>query len=331
MAIVPPIRLRVENGFAESGQRREPDPDLGGTARLLASEAATCWAGPVKLLSPAWLLSSHSLPPRGLPHKTKQMPLSPVYSHLKEVPTMNMASARRRARLEPILAAQVAVAVPARTTGIEIDELRLYPVREPVSGRAWTVVRVKTRSGLAGYGECARASSRGSGVRPQRFWLRRPATSYASSPADSPLAGAMDMALLDIAGKAAKAPVYRLLGGPTRSKARVFTSIGGAGGAETARPAREARPRGRVPRRGLACACAGRAQSGTGLPVGTAQAGGGGPFPGGRFRPGRRGPADPRRRRQRGGRHPDPASAVVRRTLPPSPAWRPCARSPMNP
>ena len=145
---------------------------------------------------------------------------------------MSMVTARRRARLESFVAAQVAAAVPAQTAALEIDELRLYPVREPVSGRAWTVVRVGTRSGLAGYGECAHASSDDLAAA-QRFWLARPATSYASAPADSPLAGAIDMALLDIVGKVAKAPVYRLLGGPTRSKARAFASICGAGGAET--------------------------------------------------------------------------------------------------
>ena len=51
---------------------------------------------------------------------------------------MSMVMALRRARLEAFLAAQVAAAVPDPAAKLEIDELRLYPVREPVSGRAWT-------------------------------------------------------------------------------------------------------------------------------------------------------------------------------------------------
>ncbi|MCC7174082.1 MAG: hypothetical protein IT159_02715 [Bryobacterales bacterium] len=35
------------------------------------------------------------------------------------------------------------------------------------------------------------------------------------------------MALLDIAGKAAKAPVYQVLGGPTRHKACAFAPLSG--------------------------------------------------------------------------------------------------------
>jgi galactonate dehydratase len=89
-------------------------------------------------------------------------------------------------------------------------------------------VGVRTRSGLTGYGECSSASKEDFAAA-QRFWLGRPATAYATSTSDAPLAGALDIAMLDIVGKACKAPVYRILGGPTRNKARVFASLPGSG------------------------------------------------------------------------------------------------------
>ena len=139
---------------------------------------------------------------------------------------MSMHAVRRRARLESLLAAQAA-AVPAPAAGLEITELRLFPVREPVSGRRWTVVRARTRSGLTGYGECAQASAADLATA-ERFWLGRPSTSYATAPPNLALSGAIDVALLDLTAQAAKAPLYRLLGGPTRNKARAFASTAGA-------------------------------------------------------------------------------------------------------
>jgi galactonate dehydratase len=40
--------------------------------------------------------------------------------------------------------------------------------------------------------------------------------------------GGLNIALLDIVGQATKAPIYRVLGGPTRNKARAITRLSGA-------------------------------------------------------------------------------------------------------
>jgi galactonate dehydratase len=58
----------------------------------------------------------------------------------------------------------------------------------------------------------------------QLAWIGRRANSYATIPAATPFRAALDIACLDIVGKAAKAPVYRVLGGPTRNKVRAYGS-----------------------------------------------------------------------------------------------------------
>jgi galactonate dehydratase len=143
---------------------------------------------------------------------------------------MSMAIVRRRQRLSGLVAAQIAAAAPA-TGNIEISELRLFPVREPVSGRSYAVLRVKTRSGLSGFGECARATAdevRQAG----QSCVGRQATSYVTLDAPPSLAGALNMAVLDIIGKSSNAPVYRLLGGPTRHKVRALALLHGSTDAE---------------------------------------------------------------------------------------------------
>jgi galactonate dehydratase len=128
-------------------------------------------------------------------------------------------TAIRRMRLSAGFAPQAAVAQPAEHP---IAEMRWFPVREPVSGRRYTLLRVRTRSGLAGWGECAQSGEQDAKVL-EKDWMGRSATLYAAIDRSSPLAGALDMALLDILGKACRAPVYRVLGGPTRHKVRAFT------------------------------------------------------------------------------------------------------------
>jgi len=126
----------------------------------------------------------------------------------------------RRMRLSVAFAPQTAAA--KTDTGDSITEMRWFPVREPRSGNRYTLLRMKTRSGLTGWGECAHAAEQDSRAL-EKDWIGKSATLYAAIDSSSPLAGALDMALLDILGKACRAPLYRVLGGPTRHKVRAFT------------------------------------------------------------------------------------------------------------
>src|ERR1035437_9908133 len=140
----------------------------------------------------------------------------------------NVAIARRRARLTGRFVPQVAAAVP-RSEDHAIAEVRWFPVREPVSGNRYAMVRVKTRSGLTGWGECAQASEQDAAAL-EKTWIGRPATLYAAIDGSTPLSGALDMAFFEILGKTSPAPVYRVLGGPTRHKIRAFTDSPAAPG-----------------------------------------------------------------------------------------------------
>src|SRR5580658_10881779 len=116
---------------------------------------------------------------------------------------MSPITAHRRARLRNRFAPQIAA--PAKVNALDITEIRHFPVREPVSGNRYSVLQVTTRSGLIGWGEC--------GYNPaadlkalQQAWIGKPANSYATIAAAMPFRAALDIAFLDIVGKAAKAP-----------------------------------------------------------------------------------------------------------------------------
>ena len=135
----------------------------------------------------------------------------------------------RRRKLADWIAMQAAVATPRDKH--EITEMRAYPVREPASGRSYTIVRLRTQSGLMGWGECGRASA-AEIERARSRIVGRPATSFAVTTTDTPLDAALNCAMLDITGKAMSAPVYRVLGGATRFKARALASLAGSTDAE---------------------------------------------------------------------------------------------------
>jgi galactonate dehydratase len=128
-----------------------------------------------------------------------------------------------------------------------VGEIKAYPLREPVSRRAYAVVEVQTKGGLTGYGECSAAAPESLALARQAA-LGQAATSYeviARQLAANPgMQAAVVMALLDIAGKYAKAPVYQVLGGPTRHKARALTPLDGASDAELVGAMKRARESG---------------------------------------------------------------------------------------
>lgn len=111
-----------------------------------------------------------------------------------------------------------------------IANLRGWRVREPSSGRRYTVLRLETRDGLVGYGEGGPAShaeilearAAAVGRRPNETeFIRHRLSAFPSMEA------AVNNAFLDILAKSANVPVYQFLGGPTRFKARVLASLEG--------------------------------------------------------------------------------------------------------
>ena len=113
---------------------------------------------------------------------------------------------------------------------LEMVALDAFPVREPVSRRSYTILRLRTRSGPVGYGECSGLAARD--LAALRAGIQgREASAYqtirrAVTASPAALAG-LEMAMLDALGKFAHAPVYQVLGGPTRYQARALARLEG--------------------------------------------------------------------------------------------------------
>ena len=114
---------------------------------------------------------------------------------------------------------------------LALKDLRAFPLREPDSGRAYTMLRAETRGGLVGWGECGSAAAPGEIALAKQALDGLAANSYEIAwrrlNAAPTLRPAIDMALLDIAAQQSKAPVYQILGGPTRTKCRAYAPLEG--------------------------------------------------------------------------------------------------------
>jgi len=138
----------------------------------------------------------------------------------------------------PAFAPQAAV-----TDRLSIANVRGWRLREPSSGRRYTVLRLETRGGLVGYGEGGPASAAEMGEAKAAATGRRPNETefirhrLRASPA---MEAAVNCAFLDLLGKDTKTPVYQFLGGPTRFKARVLAHLEGRTEDELAMPLRRA-------------------------------------------------------------------------------------------
>src|SRR5512146_2670454 len=137
--------------------------------------------------------------------------------------SMSSLSARRKPL--PVIS-QAASAATIATSPHPISEVRAFQMVSAGSEKAYVILQVRTESGLIGYGECNSLS--GSELKAtNQAVVGRAATSYQVLDGLVPTAvrGGLNIALLDILGKAANAPIYRVLGGPTRNKARAIARL----------------------------------------------------------------------------------------------------------
>lgn len=140
--------------------------------------------------------------------------------------------------------ASLAAATPAATgptPEIAISGLDAWAIRSSPEAVPRLVIALRTDTGVTGYGETSAgaepASSVAEALRHADALVGKDAMASvavrASLSAAAPeVRGAVDIALLDVRGKIADVPVYDLLAGRTRDKARAMASLHGSSEAE---------------------------------------------------------------------------------------------------
>ncbi len=121
------------------------------------------------------------------------------------------------------------------------DQIKVTKIESFVLTNSWVFVKISTDAGITGWGEMlkddAKACAAGAlevadylvGEDPLRVvhhWqaIHRGAF-YRGGPVKTAIVSGIDQALWDIKGKAFGVPVYKLLGGPTRDRARVYGTV----------------------------------------------------------------------------------------------------------
>jgi galactonate dehydratase len=151
----------------------------------------------------------------------------------------------RRSWFQSMLAPAALTALNAvRTDAAAIgpnDNLKVTKIESFVLKNSWVFVKVSTDAGISGWGEMlkddAKACAAGAlevshylvGQDPRKVvhhWqaIHRGAF-YRGGPIKTAISSGIDQALWDITGKAYGVPVYKLLGGPTRDRVRVYGQV----------------------------------------------------------------------------------------------------------
>ncbi len=147
-----------------------------------------------------------------------------------------MSSDRSRKRFGLASLAASAQAATAPLPEIAITGIDAWAIRSSPEAAPRLVIAVRTTAGLTGYGETIAGTDpafsvaevlRHAEVLEGMDALASMAVRVSLSAAPPPIRGAVDIALLDVRGKIADAPVYDLLSGRTRDKARAMAALRG--------------------------------------------------------------------------------------------------------
>lgn len=158
---------------------------------------------------------------------------NPLYS-------TSLSPAQVRLRKRTFLAAMAAPPpAPAAKPALAIRDVTARAVRQPEDGNTYVIVTISADGGLTGLGETSALPDPETAIgqvlkqKPNltgQDALAAETVRFNLEAHNAPAAvrAAVNMALLDILGKVAKAPTYEALGGPTRNKARALAHLHGA-------------------------------------------------------------------------------------------------------